>query len=149
MKESVNMPEENDFPLVPEGFHKVFIEKVERRTSSNGDRQYNLIMQVDDSNQKLFDLITICEDKEKPANRILWRFRVFLKALGLPHAGSPLEFDMDEWINRKVEVQVVHDTYEGKTRAKVKNYIPQEENKQTTPKQEFPPNQGGEETEEF
>lgn len=51
-----------------------------------------------------------------------WKTRVFLKGLGLPHKG-PVEFSEDSLAGTWCRVLVVHEAYQGETRAKVSEIV--------------------------
>jgi hypothetical protein len=62
-----------------------------------------------------------------------WRASAFLLAFGIrADEGSEMDFDarvLDPLIGRECQVEIKHDTFKGKTKNKVKAYIPQSEAK--------------------
>lgn len=126
MKGNADMTDVQDgFALLPEGEYLVKIAEVQDGFSKGGDPMPQVKFEVvggEYDGQWVWENITISNNPESKAFNILWRVKVFLKCIGEPHEGK-IEFDTDNWIGRKLKVRLYHDTYNGKKKAKVGEFI--------------------------
>lgn len=118
-----------NFPLIPEGEYRVVVKKVEEteaKTSGNPMVKVRWMI-LDEGNflgKLIFDQIVFCES-------MAGRNKHVLKVLGQPYeeqkGEEELEIDPDEWVGKPARVVVIHETYEGKERAKVSQYLYKDE----------------------
>jgi len=127
MKYSTNMQdveEGGNFELLPEGSYIFSIDQVEDKVTKNGDPMVSITLVVakgDHAGRKVWDNI-IFPELNSPAIRIKGRTKHFLHCINEPFEGK-IEGNSDMWIGKAVSVIIFHDKYEGKTRAKVAEYI--------------------------
>jgi hypothetical protein len=105
--------------LIPEGWFTFRIKEAEEMKSGKGYDQIlakcEPVNEPDYSEATIWHYITFFPKGEKAAG-ISVQFR---KAIGVPYGGDDV-VDADEWVGKKFEGYVVADTYEGKTRNKIK-----------------------------
>lgn len=111
-----NVPDQ--FELLPEAeYEVVLMNYTDQKTKDNSDL-INVEFEITEGDfrgRKLWDNFVIKENA-------LWRLKMFLKALDLPHKGQ-INFDSDDWINKPLKVKVYHDEYNGKKRSKISDYL--------------------------
>lgn len=105
--------------LMPEGWYQFRIKEAEEMKSKNGYDQILVkaqpINEPDYSDATIWHYITFFPKGEKAAG-ISVKFR---QAIGVPYGGDDL-VDADDWVGKKFDGYVVAETYEGKTRNKIK-----------------------------
>jgi hypothetical protein len=129
MRGTVNfrgVEESGAFELVPVGTYDVTIEEVAPKQTSNGDPMMNVMFKIvrgDFLGSHLWDNIIFPYDGS-PAVKIKGRTMHFLHAIGEPYEDKEnLAYDTDNWIGKPAKVEVYHEPYNGKTYAKIKEYI--------------------------
>lgn len=106
--------------LVPEGQHHV---KVKEITVEDGEKAQYLawvfeVMSDDKTNgTKLYTNTSL-------APQALWNLRSLLETLGVETPDSEFNLDLPAYIDLEFTATVEHETYEGKTRARVTDYTP-------------------------
>jgi hypothetical protein len=105
--------------LMPEGWYTFRIKEAEEMKSKKGYDQIlakcEPVNQPEYNDAMIWHYITFFQKSEKGAG-VSVQFR---KAIGVPYGGEDV-VDADEWVGKKFEGYVVADTYEGKTRNKIK-----------------------------
>ena len=101
------------FIPIPEGDHRVRITDVTSEIFSNGQPGYEITLEVNGYNNKLWHYITIDHMDTKKTNQ---RLGSFFNSFGI------IDYDLDNyegWIGHCGAVRVKHDVYEGKVIARV------------------------------
>ena len=102
-----------NFKPIPQGDHRVKISEVTYQNFSNGKPGYEITLEVSGYNNKLWHYITIDYQDTKKTNQ---RLGSFFNSFGITN------YDLDDyenWIGHDGAVRVKHDTYEGRTIARV------------------------------
>lgn len=116
------------FDPIPEGKHYAKITEIVPSTSKNGDPMFAVKLTLrsgPNQDEWCWDNIIIPKP-DSPAIKILGRSKHFLHAIGQPYDGE-IEYDTEDWLWKAVSIDVKHEEYKGKIRAKVANYIIEEE----------------------
>lgn len=130
--------ESGTFNIVPEGRYYARIAEVVPGKSQAGDPMFSvklLIVAGESQDSWLWDNIVISDNPNSPGYKILGRSKHFLHCIGEPYEGE-IDYDTENWIDKEVEIKVYHDSYKGKPKAKVEEYILEE--KGNTPQEESP-----------
>lgn len=125
--------EGGDFTPIPEGIYTLNIMQVGERVTKNNDPMFNIEYDVasgEHSGRKVWDLI-VFPDINSPSIKIKGRTMHFLHCIGMPYEGE-LKGDTDSWLGRIVTAKIVHEEYKGKARAKVGEYILEEDDQKKT-----------------
>ena len=104
---------ENTFTPIPEGDYRVRISDVTYQVFSNGKPGYEITLDVNGYNNKLWHYITIDEDDTKKTNQ---RLGSFFNSFGVT------DYNLDHYSNWRGATgagRVKHNIYEGKTIARV------------------------------
>ena len=105
------------------------IRSAEQKTSAAGNEYINVTFYIDpdqypvDFTEGNPDGETLTFGRISPANetRARWGMRKFVEAIG---AKPGKKIDLNDWIGLSASVTVVHDTWEGETRAQIKKVNP-------------------------
>lgn len=119
-----NVKEGGSFDPIPEGLYKLCIEEIEPKTTKNNDPMAGLTMTVvggEFAGRKVWDNIIIPED-DSPAIKIKGRTMHFLHCIDEPYEGK-FAWDSDNWIGKTLFAKIWHETYEGKVRSKISEYL--------------------------
>ena len=101
-----------------EGQHVVKLTEIEDTTSQAGNDMLNATFQVvkgTSTGAKLYDNFVLTE-------KALWKLQSFLVAIGMKADGK-IVLDLDKLIGKTCIVDVIHEEYEGKTRARIQEFI--------------------------
>ena len=101
-----------------EGQHKVKLTEIEETESQAGNPMLNATFQVvsgASTGAKLYDNFVLTE-------KALWKLQSFLVAVGMKADGR-VTLDLDNLIGKTCIVEVAHEEYEGKTRARIQEFI--------------------------
>lgn len=109
--------EEGDFPLIPEGPHRVRIREVEKTQSQKGNDMLKITLDVSGYNSSLFHYIVFMPDNPGMTNRMLTQFFDSFKDI------AEGELNTQTWIGRVGACTVKHDEYNGRATAKVGYFI--------------------------
>jgi len=106
--------------LIPEGEYVCRIDKVEpRKGKASGEDYWNLELTVTDpadyEGRKVWDVLMLTPQSQ-------WKLRSVCVSAGMQVEGRAGAFDSEELIGQEVLVQVIHEDYQGKIRARVKQY---------------------------
>ena len=109
---------EGDFSVVPEGVYFVIMERAAEKRASTGTPMIKIKMRVTEGEHKgklVFENIVLCE-------AMAGRNKHLLKILQQPHEGN-VNINPDDWLNREFRIRVKHEPYQGKTQAKVSQFM--------------------------
>ena len=101
-----------------EGQHVVKLIDIEETESQAGNDMLNATFQVTkgaSTGAKLYDNFVLTE-------KALWKLQSFLVAIGMKADGK-IMLDLDHLIGKSCIVEVAHEEYEGKTRARIQEFI--------------------------
>ena len=101
-----------------EGQHVVKLTDIEETESQAGNDMLNATFQVvkgTSTGAKLYDNFVLTE-------KALWKLQSFLEAVGIKASGK-IVLDLDKLIGKQCIVEVAHEEYDGKTRAKIQEFI--------------------------
>lgn len=101
-----------------EGQHVVKLMEIEETESQAGNDMLNATFQVvkgASTGAKLYDNFVLTE-------KALWKLQSFLVAVGIKADGK-MVLDLDKLIGKTCIVEVAHEEYEGKTRARIQEFI--------------------------
>lgn len=100
-----------------EGQHVVKLVEIEETESQAGNDMLNATFQVvkgQSTGAKLYDNFVLTE-------KALWKLQSFLTAIGMKADGQVV-LDLDKLIGKTCIVEVEHEEYEGKTRARIQEF---------------------------
>ncbi len=123
--------EGGSYTLLPEGTYVFNVAEVEDKTTKNEDPMMNVMFTVavgEFAGKKVWDNIIIPEPGS-PAEKIKGRTMHFLHCINEPYEGK-FEWNSDMWVGKAVSMRIFHEEYNGKTRAKVAEYIFDEDNQE-------------------
>ena len=109
--------EERQFPVVPEGDHRIRIKSADKAVSKKGNDMLTLQFTVSGSGLTLFHYITFMDDRPEMTNRMLTQF---FDAFPDIEDG---DFNMQNWIGKVGACHVKHDEYNGSPSAKVSYFL--------------------------
>lgn len=101
-----------------EGQHVVKLIEIEETESQAGNDMLNATFQVvkgTSTGAKLYDNFVLTE-------KALWKLQSFLVAVGMKADGKVV-LDLDKLIGKTCIVEVAHEEYDGKTRARIQEFI--------------------------
>lgn len=101
-----------------EGQHIVKLTEIEETESQAGNDMLSATFQVvkgTSTGAKLYDNFVLTE-------KALWKLQSFLVALGMKADGK-ITLDLDKLIGKTCIVEVEHEEYDGKTRARIQEFI--------------------------
>ena len=101
-----------------EGQHIVKLVEIEETESQAGNDMLNATFQVvkgASTGAKLYDNFVLTE-------KALWKLQSFLVAVGMKADGKVV-LDLDKLIGKTCIVEVAHEEYDGKTRARIQEFI--------------------------
>ena len=116
-KVKVDMTNVESYGKCEEGIHTARVAKIEETQSQGGDDMLKTTFEIVSGNSKgckVFDNFVLTE-------KALWKFQLFLKALGIKCEGK-IAVDLDKIEGKLLDIEVTHEEYEGQTRAKVSDY---------------------------
>ena len=118
-KVKVNMEGVESFRRCPEGEWLAKLKKIELGESQgSGDECLKAQFEVIDGRAKgdtVFETFSLNE-------KALWKLKSFLEAIGMKSTGK-LNLDLDKLEGKVCIIDVIHDEYQGKKRAKIASYI--------------------------
>ncbi len=101
-----------------EGQHVVKLIEIEETESQAGNDMLNATFQVvkgTSTGAKLYDNFVLTE-------KALWKLQSFLVAVGMKADGKVV-LDLDKLVGKTCIVEVAHEEYDGKTRARIQEFI--------------------------
>lgn len=109
--------ERQQFPVVPEGDHRIRIKAADKAVSKKGNDMLTLQFTVSGSGLTIFHYITFMDDKPEMTNRMLTQF---FDAFPDIEDG---DFNMQNWIGKVGACHVKHEEYNGNPSAKVSYFL--------------------------
>lgn len=106
------------YQRVSEGIHRAKISEIQEKTSQGGDPMLQIAFEVikgDDKGNKVFDSLVLTD-------KALWKFKSLLQVLNMKCEGK-VAVDLDNMIGKVLDINVIHEEYNGVTRAKISEYI--------------------------
>lgn len=130
------IPEQTDFPVLPDGNYMFEIIEVEDSyTKENHDFMAKIVLRCieegDYEGNKVFDNIIIPE-RTSPAHKIIGRTKRFLHAIDEPYQGD-FEYDTDNWIGKTVEAKISIGSWNNKPKNDVDRYLLNEDQQKQEP----------------
>lgn len=107
------------FKLPPEGNYKLRVEEAEMETSSNDNDMIALTCEVAEGKyegSKVWHRLVFSEGS-------LWRAREALEAMGIEVPDGEMEVDPSELIGCEFGAELLHETYEGKKKAVISEWL--------------------------
>lgn len=105
--------EEQEFSIVPAGDHRVRIADVEEKVSSKGNEMYEITLEVNGRNSRLWYYLVLDQNDPKKTNQ---RIGDFFNSFGIT---TPTLGNGKQWIGKVGAVRVKHEEYNGNMSAKV------------------------------
>ena len=140
---SVQSTEEQEQALLPDGIHIMRVSEVDdHKPTKNGDWMAKVTFEAvkgEYAGKTAVDYIVVPKASSASLN-MMWKARVFLKAIGEPHKG-PITVDTDNWFRKVVKVEVKGDEFNGKTTAKIAKYLSMEGAEAVAAKSDAPDNE--------
>lgn len=106
------------FSKASEGRHRVKIKEINEQTSQGGDDMLVFVFEVikgDDKGALIYENCVLTD-------KALWKLQQILQAIGIKCDGK-VAIDLDKLIGKICEVDVFHEEYEGRTRAKIGEFF--------------------------
>ena len=100
-----------------EGTHTAKLVAIDEKTTQAGDDMLAATFEVtkgDSSGARVFDNFTL-------TSKALWKLKLFLTAAGVKAEGK-IAIELDKLIGKVVDIEVVHEEYNGQTRARIISY---------------------------
>ena len=122
VEDLTEVPEEPTSTLVPEGTYAVIVTDAEEKTSSKGTPGIGLDLEITEGSEKgraVWDTAWVTE-------RAMWRVKKVLSALKYEIPEGEFDLNTADLIGRRMFVSVEHEEYDGKTRARVADVLPQD-----------------------
>lgn len=109
--------EEQQFPIVPEGQHRIRIKAADKAMSKKGNDMLTLQFTVSGSGLTLFHYITFLDDRPEITNRMLTQFFDAFPAI------EDGDFNMANWVGKVGACVVKHEDYNGSPSAKISYFL--------------------------
>lgn len=107
------------FTRVSEGQHAVKVATSEMRTSQGGNDMISVVFEVigndPDKGGRVYENFPLVDTA-------LWKLKGFLQSIGMKADGK-VQIDLDKLIGKVCDINVVHEEYEGKIRARVESIM--------------------------
>ena len=129
--------EEQSFPVVPEGQHRIRIKAADKAVSKKGNDMLTLQFTVSGSGLSLFHYITFLDDRPEITNRML---TAFFDAFPTIEDG---DFNTNHWIGKVGACMVKHEDYNGSHSAKISYFLKPEKAESLPPWKEPASSDGG------
>lgn len=117
-KKKLDFSNVEQFSRASEGRHRVKIKEINEQTSQGGDDMLVFVFEVikgDDKGALIYENCVLTD-------KALWKLQQILQAVGIKCDGK-VAIDLDKLIGKICEVDVFHEEYEGRTRAKIGEYF--------------------------
>lgn len=108
---------------IPEGTYAVVVNKAELTKSREGNNMIKMEFEVTEGPHKGFKLFENCSLQPQA----LFKLKSVMLALGMNIPEGSFDLDTNDLVGLNCEVEVGHETYEGKKRARILEYINAEE----------------------
>ena len=110
---------ETGYKAVPEGTYEVRVKEIEAGTSQANAPKLDFKFEIISGKNKGSLLFYTCSLQPQA----LFKLKVVLEALGYEIPEGNFNLDIDELIDLECSVEVAHETYEGKKRARIVEFI--------------------------
>ena len=114
---------ETGYKAVPEGTYEVRVKEIEAGTSQANAPKLDFKFEIISGKNKGSILFYTCSLQPQA----LFKLKVVLEALGYEIPEGNFNLDIDELIDLECSVEVAHETYEGKKRARIVEFITSDE----------------------
>ena len=112
--------EQREFPIPPIGEYNFIVVSAEKTYSQNGNPMIKVRLDLQGADGSVFDNLTLTDS-------MMWRVVTFLESIGLKQKGKELTMSIgdaaDKAVGMEGRLKVKHETYNGKTSAKVDRYL--------------------------
>ena len=112
--------ERKEFAVPPIGEYDFCVMSAELTYSKNNNPMYKVRMDLAGADGSLFDNLVLTEESE-------WRLVTFFESIGLKKKGKPFNIGLRDAFTKCVgmegRVKIKHELYNGKTQAKVAEYL--------------------------
>ena len=108
---------------IPEGTYAVVVNKAELTKSREGNNMIKMEFEVTEGPHKGAKLFENCSLQPQA----LFKLKSVMLALGMNIPNGSFDLDTNDLVGLNCEVEVGHETYEGKKRARILEYINAEE----------------------
>lgn len=117
-KKKLDFTNVESFAKAAEGRHRVKIVEINEQTSQGGDDMLVFVFEVIKGESKGARVYENCVLTDKA----LWKLQQILQAIGIKCDGK-VALDLDKLIGKICEVDVFHEEYEGRTRARIGEFF--------------------------
>jgi hypothetical protein len=121
VEDLTEVPEEPTSTLIPEGTYAVIVTDAEEKTSSKGTPGIGLDLEITEGSEKgraVWDTAWVTD-------RAMWRVKKMLSALKYEIPEGEFDLNTADLIGRRMFVVCEHEEYDGKTRVRVVDMMPQ------------------------
>lgn len=117
-KKKLDFTNVESFAKAAEGRHRVKIVEIDEQTSQGGDDMLVFVFEVIKGDSKGARVYENCVLTDKA----LWKLQQILQAIGIKCDGK-VALDLDKLIGKVCEIDVFHEEYEGRTRARIGEFF--------------------------
>lgn len=117
-KKKLDFSNVESFAKAAEGRHRVKIVEINEQTSQGGDDMLVFVFEVIKGDSKGARVYENCVLTDKA----LWKLQQILQAIGIKCDGK-VALDLDKLIGKVCEIDVFHEEYEGRTRARIGEFF--------------------------
>lgn len=117
-KKKLDFSNVESFAKAAEGRHRVKIVEINEQTSQGGDDMLVFVFEVIKGESKGARVYENCVLTDKA----LWKLQQILQAIGIKCDGK-VALDLDKLIGKVCEIDVFHEEYEGRTRARIGEFF--------------------------
>lgn len=117
-KKKLDFTNVESFAKAAEGRHRVKIVEIDEQTSQGGDDMLVFVFEVIKGESKGARVYENCVLTDKA----LWKLQQILQAIGIKCDGK-VALDLDKLIGKICEIDVFHEEYEGRTRARIGEFF--------------------------
>lgn len=117
-KKKLDFTNVESFAKAAEGRHRVKIVEINEQTSQGGDDMLVFVFEVIKGDSKGARVYENCVLTDKA----LWKLQQILQAIGIKCDGK-VALDLDKLIGKVCEIDVFHEEYEGRTRARIGEFF--------------------------
>ena len=117
-KKKLDFTNVESFAKAAEGRHRVKIVEINEQTSQGGDDMLVFVFEVIKGESKGARVYENCVLTDKA----LWKLQQILQAIGIKCDGK-VALDLDKLIGKICEIDVFHEEYEGRTRARIGEFF--------------------------
>lgn len=110
---------ETGYKAIPEGTYEVRVKEIETGTSQAGAPKLDFKFEIISGKNKGSILFYTCSLQPQA----LFKLKVVLEALGYEIPDGNFNLDVDELVDLECSVEVAHETYEGKKRARIVEFL--------------------------